>query len=70
MIQPPLLLFVAVPLAYFLIHRSEVTGLKGFLITCGYPLIERFPELRVAEGGVERGGTVVLRGLTRLELAG
>ena len=42
-IQPPLLLFVAVPLSYFLMHRSEFSGLKGFLITCGYPLIERFP---------------------------
>ena len=42
-IQPPLLLFVAVPLSYFLMHGSEFSGLKGFLITCGYPLIERFP---------------------------
>ena len=42
-IQPPLLLFVAVPLSYFLMHSSEFSGLKGFLITCGYPLIERFP---------------------------
>lgn len=42
-IQPPLLLFVAVPLAYFLFHGEELSGLKGFLITCGYPLIERFP---------------------------
>ena len=42
-ISPPLLLSVAVPLAYFLMHGSEVKGLKGFLITCGYPLIERFP---------------------------
>ena len=42
-IQPPLILFVAVPLAYFLMHGSELSGLKGFLITCGYPLIERFP---------------------------
>lgn len=42
-IQPPLLLFVAVPLAYFLFHGSSFTGLKDILISCGYPLIERFP---------------------------
>ena len=42
-IQPPLLLFVAVPLAYFLFHGSSFAGLKDVLITCGYPLIERFP---------------------------
>lgn len=42
-IQPPLLLFVTVPLAYYLFHGEETNGLKGFLITCGYPLIERFP---------------------------
>ena len=51
-IQPPLLLFVAVPLAYFLMHRSEVTGLKGFLITCGYPLIERFPVMLFTSAAV------------------
>ena len=42
-IQPPLLLFVGVPLAYYLLHESEFSGLKDILITCGYPLIERFP---------------------------
>lgn len=42
-IQPPLLLFVAVPLGYFLLHGSAFAGLKDVLITCGYPLIERFP---------------------------
>lgn len=42
-IQPPLLLFIAVPLAYFLFHGSSFNGLKDVLITCGYPLIERFP---------------------------
>ena len=42
-IQPPLLLFVAVPLAYFLFRGEELSGLKGLLISCGYPLIERFP---------------------------
>lgn len=42
-IQPPLLLFVAVPLAYYLFHTSAFSGLKEIAITCGYPLIERFP---------------------------
>ena len=42
-IQPPLLLFVAVPLAYYLFHNSAFSGLKEVAITCGYPLIERFP---------------------------
>lgn len=42
-IQPPLLLFVTVPGAYFLFHGSEIQGLKDLAINCGYPLIERFP---------------------------
>jgi hypothetical protein len=42
-IQPPLILFVAVPFAYFVFHGSTFTGIKDTLINCGYPLIERFP---------------------------
>ncbi|MCP9270730.1 DUF6542 domain-containing protein [Mycolicibacterium arenosum] len=42
-IQPPLLLFIAVPTAYYLFHGSEIAGIKDLLINCGYPLIERFP---------------------------
>ncbi|MDT5107161.1 MAG: hypothetical protein QOI25_4674 [Mycobacterium sp.] len=42
-IQPPLILFFAVPTAYFVFHGSKVTGIKDTLINCGYPLIERFP---------------------------
>ena len=42
-IQPPLILFVAVPGAYFLFHAGAMDGLKDLLINCGYPLIERFP---------------------------
>ncbi|WP_284233189.1 DUF6542 domain-containing protein [Mycobacterium antarcticum] len=42
-IQPPLILFVAVPFAYFVITGSTFTGIKDTLINCGYPLIERFP---------------------------
>jgi hypothetical protein len=44
-IQPPLLLFVTVPGAYFLFHGSEIHGLKDLAINCGYPLIERFPQM-------------------------
>lgn len=58
-IQPPLLLFVSVPLAYFMFHGDEVSGLKGFLITCGYPLIERFPLMLFATA------TVLALGLAR-----
>jgi hypothetical protein len=42
-IQPPLILFVAVPTAYFLFHGGQVGGLRDLAINCGYPLIERFP---------------------------
>lgn len=42
-IQPPLVLFVTVPAAYFLMHSSEIQGVKDILINCGYPLIQRFP---------------------------
>jgi hypothetical protein len=42
-IQPPLILFFAVPTAYFIFHGSKITGIKDTLINCGYPLIERFP---------------------------
>jgi hypothetical protein len=42
-IQPPLILFVAVPTAYFLFHGGQITGIKDTLINFGYPLIERFP---------------------------
>ena len=42
-IQPPLILFAAVPTAYFLFHGGQLGGLKDLAINCGYPLIERFP---------------------------
>jgi hypothetical protein len=42
-IQPPLILFCAVPGAYWLFHGDRISGLKDILISCGYPLIERFP---------------------------
>lgn len=42
-IQPPLLLFGAVPMAYFVFTGSQLSNLKDTLINCAYPLIERFP---------------------------
>jgi hypothetical protein len=62
-VQPPLLLFVAVPAAYYLFHRSEFASLKGFLITCGYPLIERFPLMLFTSAAV------LLVGMARWYLA-
>lgn len=41
-VQPPLLLFVAVPSAYYLFNSASINGIKDILINCGYPLIERF----------------------------
>jgi hypothetical protein len=51
-IQPPLILFVAVPTAYFLFHGAQVDGLKDLAINCGYPLIERFPVMFFTSAGV------------------
>ena len=42
-IQPPLVLFLTVPSAYFVLTGGEVKGVKDLIINCGYPLIERFP---------------------------
>lgn len=51
-IQPPLILFCAVPGAYWLFHGRKVGHLKDLLINCGYPLIERFPLMLATAGGV------------------
>lgn len=51
-IQPPLILFCIVPGAYWLFHGATFTGLKGILINCGYPLIERFPLMLFTSAGV------------------
>jgi hypothetical protein len=51
-IQPPLILFCAVPGAYWLFHGSKVGSVKDLLINCGYPLIERFPLMLGTAGGV------------------
>ncbi|ODR03790.1 hypothetical protein BHQ21_19980 [Mycobacterium sherrisii] len=51
-IQPPLILFCAVPGAYWLFHGAKIGSLKDLLINCGYPLIERFPLMLGTAGGV------------------
>jgi len=51
-IQPPLILFCAVPGAYWLFHGGKVGNLKDLLINCGYPLIERFPLMLGTAGGI------------------
>lgn len=51
-IQPPLILFVTVPGAYFMFHGASFTSLKDTLINCGYPLIERFPLMLFTSAGV------------------
>jgi hypothetical protein len=51
-IQPPLILFCAVPGAYWLFHGGKIGSLKDLLINCGYPLIERFPLMLGTAGGV------------------
>ncbi|WP_327170343.1 DUF6542 domain-containing protein [Mycolicibacterium fortuitum] len=58
-IQPPLILFVAVPGSYFLFHGGELGGVKDIAINCGYPLIERFPLMLFLSA------TVLLIGLGR-----
>jgi hypothetical protein len=62
-IQPPLILFVAVPFAYFVFHGSTFTGVKDTLINYGYPLIERFPLMFFTTA------TVLLIGMVRWFLA-
>ncbi|MCV7425948.1 DUF6542 domain-containing protein [Mycobacterium montefiorense] len=62
-IQPPLILFCAVPGAYWLFHGGKIGSLKDLLINCGYPLIERFPLM------LGTAGVVLLIGLIRWYLA-
>ncbi|MCV7399568.1 hypothetical protein H7K24_05295 [Mycobacterium fragae] len=51
-VQPPLILFCAVPGAYWLFHGAKIAKLKDLLINCGYPLIERFPLMLFTSAGV------------------
>lgn len=57
-IQPPLILFCAVPGAYWLFHDAKIGRLKDLLISCGYPLIERFPLMLGTAGAVLAIGLV------------
>ena len=58
-IQPPLILFCAVPGAYWMFHGGKIGSLKDLLINCGYPLIERFPLM------LGTAGAALLIGLVR-----
>lgn len=58
-IQPPMILFVTVPGAYFVFHGAKFTDLKDTLISCAYPLVERFPLMIFTAAGV------LLIGMTR-----
>ncbi|WP_433731818.1 DUF6542 domain-containing protein [Nocardia sp. CA-129566] len=48
MVLPPLLLFVAVPLAYQQLTGHASTGLKDILLNLAIPLVNRFPVMAVA----------------------
>ena len=56
-IQPPLILFVTVPGAYFLFTGSQSSGIRDLAINCGYPLIERFPLMFFTSAAVLLIGT-------------
>jgi hypothetical protein len=58
-VQPPMILFVSVPGAYFLFHGAKIAGLKDIVMNCAYPLIERFPLM------VLTSSAVLLIGLVR-----
>lgn len=42
-VQPPLILFASIPMAYLIMSQAPLAGGKSTAITIGYPLIERFP---------------------------
>jgi hypothetical protein len=48
MVLPPLLLFIAVPLAYQQLTGRVSTGLKDILLNLAIPLVNRFPVMAVA----------------------
>ncbi len=52
LVQPPLILFCAVPGAYWLFHGGTIGKFKDLLINCGYSLIERFPLMLGTAAGV------------------
>lgn len=47
-VQPPLILFVAVPLGQSLIAEENSTALKDLAINVAYPLVNRFPVMLAA----------------------
>ncbi|MEU0499767.1 DUF6542 domain-containing protein [Nocardia sp. NPDC005998] len=48
MVLPPLLLFIAVPLAYQQLTGHASTGLKDILLNLAIPLVNRFPVMALA----------------------
>ncbi|KAA0023930.1 DUF6542 domain-containing protein [Antrihabitans cavernicola] len=48
MVQPPLILFVAVPLAYQYFTKGGGTSIKDVLLNVAIPLVNRFPWMLVA----------------------
>lgn len=48
MVQPPLLLLVAVPLGQEFLASGSMSGLKDIALNIAYPLIERFPAMFLA----------------------
>lgn len=48
MVLPPLLLFVAVPIAYRQITGSSTSSLKDILLNMAIPLVHRFPPMMLA----------------------
>lgn len=48
MVQPPLILFVGVPLGQSLIAKERSTALKDVAINVAYPLVNRFPVMLAA----------------------
>lgn len=73
-VQPPLILFVSVPSAYWMLRGGGFPGLKAIVINCGYPLIERFPLMLFTAAAVLLIGMVrwylgMLGGTTKRETA-
>lgn len=51
-VQPPMILFISVPGAYYVFHGATFKGLKDVVMNCAYPLIERFPLMLITSGAV------------------
>ena len=73
-VQPPLILFISVPGAYWLLRGGGFPGLKAIVINCGYPLIERFPLMLFTAAAVLLIGMVrwylgMLGGTAKREIA-